>query len=437
MKASDIQAITKAVTKKWTKQRKAEERNSTRRSYRSEYMYSDRVNQTDVAFQVIPEAYAKASDNGRLPAHARQIFYAARKEIQDRTGRPLQSVYFTQALLPKFINANQELTAGWWVVYDARGHLIEPHTDETIPLGTLAVDKYLRSVSSRKIGDEDDEPAKGFELRYPTKGPTNRFSAVLFIEKEGFNPLFEEVKLAERFDLAIMSTKGQSVVAARRLVDELCHIGAKVPVLVLHDLDKEGFLISQNLTSVSRSARWNERVRYEFTNTIEFIDLGLRLKDVEAWNLESESVGFKGSFERDSITTPAEREFLKSGQRVELNAFTSADFIAWIEGKLEQHGIKKVVPDAETLKHAFRRAYRISDLNRQIEEAHEEAADRAEEAKIPRGIRKQVTDALAENPEEAWDDVVARIAEERLELGSGENGSPNGKSKKAGLRKQK
>ena len=35
-------------------------------------------------------------------------------------------------------------------------------------------------------------------------------------------PLFEAVKLAERYDLAIMSTKGMSVTAARELVDVLC-----------------------------------------------------------------------------------------------------------------------------------------------------------------------------------------------------------------------
>ncbi len=408
-----------AVTKKWTKQRKAEERSSRRRFSRSEYMYSNRVNQSDVAFEVIPQAYAKASDDGRLPAHARQIFYAARKEIQDRTRRPLQSVYFTQTLLPKFVNANQDLTQDWWVVYDSRGHLIEPHTDETIPLGTLDVDNYLSSVASHEIDDEDVKRKNGFDMRYPTKGPNNRFSAILFIEKEGFNPLFNEVKLAERFDLAIMSTKGQSVVAARRLVDELCHTDADVPVLVLHDFDKEGFLISQNLISVSQSAMWNERVRYEFTNDIECIDLGLRLEDVEEWNLESESVGFKGRFDSDSITTEAEREFLRSGQRVELNAFTSADFISWIEGKLEEHGVTKVVPDTKTLEHAFRRAYRITDLNHQIDEARVAAEDRSQNAKVPLGLRKMITTAFEEDPEMAWDDVVADVAGKRFEFTNG------------------
>jgi hypothetical protein len=44
----------------------------------------------------------------------------------------------------------------------------------------------------------------------------------LFIEKEGFAPLFKSSGIAERFDIAVMSTKGMSVVAARALVDKMC-----------------------------------------------------------------------------------------------------------------------------------------------------------------------------------------------------------------------
>ena len=45
-------------------------------------------------------------------------------------------------------------------------------------------------------------------------------------------PLFKEVKLAERYDIAIMSTKGMSVTASRELVDQLCAEG-DIPLLVL------------------------------------------------------------------------------------------------------------------------------------------------------------------------------------------------------------
>ncbi len=92
-----------------------------------------------------------------------------------------------------------------------------------------------------------------FDLELPTEWPSlrhgQRYQAVLYIEKEGFEPLLAEAGIAERFDLAILSCKGQSVVAARRFVDEVCGIGGGVPLLVVHDFDKYGFEISQRLTA--------------------------------------------------------------------------------------------------------------------------------------------------------------------------------------------
>ena len=94
---------------------------------------------------------------------------------------------------------------------------------------------------------------------------------MLFIEKEGFQPLFERVRLAEHHDIAIMSTKGVSVTAARLLVDRMCSAHS-IPLLVLHDFDVAGFTI---LDTLRRDTR-----RYQFESDFEVIDLGLRLADV-------------------------------------------------------------------------------------------------------------------------------------------------------------
>ena len=48
-------------------------------------------------------------------------------------------------------------------------------------------------------------------------------------------PLFQAVQLGERYDLAIMSTKGMSVTAARTLIDALVADG--VPVFCIRDFD--------------------------------------------------------------------------------------------------------------------------------------------------------------------------------------------------------
>src|SRR4029450_127650 len=93
--------------------------------------------------------------------------------------------------------------------------------------------------------------------------------------------VFEAVQLAERYDLAIMSTKGMSVTAARELVEQLCAVHS-VPLLVLHDFDKAGFSIAGTLR---RSTR---RYRCGHGHAASVIDLGLRLEDVDG--LETEGV---------------------------------------------------------------------------------------------------------------------------------------------------
>lgn len=409
MKASDLIAVTRGATKKWKKQRKAEERSSRARSNRA-YMYSNRVNQSDVAAAAIPKAYIKASSNGKYPAKARQIFYAARPEIIERTGRALDSQYFTQNLLPKYMNAHPE-TATWWVAYDARGTFTEPHTREKVPLGTIEVGNYLKRIEGHHTKGIS---IQGLSCRFPTLGMMNRCSAILYVEKQGFDELFEAVELAERYDLAIMSAKGQSVVAARRLVDELSGI-SNIPVLVLHDFDKFGFSIAQTLTSVSLAAELADRVRYEFINDINSIDLGLRLADVKTWGLESESVEFHGTFGPDSLATKEEQAFLRAGQRVELNAFTSENLIAWIEGKLNEHGIKKVVPDDATLEQAYRRAIETQVINSRREEFQEEAQEIAEEAKVPKTLAKMVRAKMKASPALPWDSILAEIVASRIE----------------------
>ena len=82
--------------------------------------------------------YLKASANGTLPAHARQIMYQARPAIQANTGQQLGDQYFCQTLLPDYID---EYGPTWDVVFDDRGHFVEPHTDRSIGLGTLSIQR--------------------------------------------------------------------------------------------------------------------------------------------------------------------------------------------------------------------------------------------------------------------------------------------------------
>jgi len=342
----DSQVIANAVqgvTAKWCKQRKAEDRKASRQANRRQVLTRwYRTTIKDAAWEVMAEAYNKASNGGKYPAHARQVYYAARPKVLDLADNcdRLDDAYFTQQLLPDYMAEHSE-TAAWDVAFDARGTLIEPHTGTKVPLGTLGVRKYLKEISGHRVSDLT--ATMSGSGKFPTQGPEHRYGAILFIEKEGFLPLFEHVKLAEKYDLAIMSTKGMSNTAARDLVDNLCD---DMPLLALHDFDKAGFSI---LGTLHRDTR-----RFTFRNAVNVIDLGLRLEDVHQYDLQSEPVDMRSDPTwnlRENGATDDEIEFLQD-YRVELNAFSSGDFIEWLESKLEQQGIQKILPDHATVESA-------------------------------------------------------------------------------------
>ena len=414
-----------SVTDPWCRQRKREERGRPevrarrRKIMYSEYEYSTRVTIKEVAYECMEEAYLKASAGGTLPAHARQVMYAARPTIlakaHDRSGDPpkLESVYFTQTLLPDYMNEHPSQTADWDVVFDARGHFTEPHTKKTVPLGTLDVRRYLHNMISSSGSDLSYEEV---DNEYPTYGPANRYGAVLFIEKEGFLPLFDAVKLAERYDIAIMSTKGMSVTAARSLVENVCS-SSGIPLLLLRDFDKAGFAIAASFRNDTR--------RYQFVQPFEVVDLGLRLEDVQSWDLVSEDVHYTANPRGNLLKNGAsagECVYLCEGgnhknyygRRVELNSFTSDDFIKWIESKLDDQGVKKIVPDKDKLKDAFARAIKVAFINNAIEAAQEHAEEAAQKNPLPKTLKRMIDKRLKEDPTLSWDKVVAHLAASKM-----------------------
>src|SRR5262249_5748512 len=152
-------------------------------------------------------------------------------------------------------------------------------------------------------------------------------------EKEGFAPLLEEMKIAERYDLAIMSTKGMSVTASRELVQEVCATHG-VPLLVLHDFDVSGFSIFGTLAGNTR--------RFTYRKPFNVIDLALRLADIEGLEREGAHVSSQDRTAetlRQHGATDEEIDILVRGERVELNALTSDELLALIERKLIENSI--------------------------------------------------------------------------------------------------
>lgn len=399
-----------SVTKEWTKVRKQQMRSQAAgaRAYERYVRGRSRSHSIRaVAFRVMKQAYMKASANGTLPAAARQIMYQARPLILAQSEKDeFDDQYFTQRLLPDYMALHSAETAAWDVVFDARGHLYEPHTGREVPLGTLAVRSYLANSRPR---DLTDSTLPQLRTGMQTYGPTHRYQTVLFIEKEGFMPLLEQAQIAARYDLAIMSTKGVSSTAARTLLVGL----NAVRFLVLHDFDTYGFSILGTLHQNTR--------RFQFNRPPDVIDLGLRLTDVEAEGLETEPVSYKKQPDRETLrqngATAAEIAYLITaygvGQRVELNAFTSDHLIAWLEAKLAAHGVKKVVPDDETLTAAYRQACYIHQLNEAITKAGKTAQAKAKRAPVPKTLRQKIERLLVKSPTLSWDAALTKLIMEQ------------------------
>jgi hypothetical protein len=181
-----------------------------------------------------------------------------------------------------------------------------------------------------------------------------------------------------------------------------------VPLLVLHDFDKSGFSI---LGTLRRDTR-----RYAFRNRIEVVDLGLRLEDVEDGELETEDVVHRSDPApnlRENGATAEEIAFLRT-RRVELNAFASADFVAWIERKLEQHGVAKLVPDEDALTLAYRRSVASRYVASRLQSTSHEAQQHAAEVPVPDDLATLVAAGLREDSTRSWDDVIQRIAMQRV-----------------------
>jgi hypothetical protein len=395
-----ISAIT-GVTKKWTKQRKREEREHSAVMNRHHAMTRyHMVSIREAAWRVMVAAFMQASAKDTLPAEARQIMYAARPRIAELADRDIGTgfdKYFTQTLLPDYIAKVRPAWASK-VVFDARGHFAEPHSNEEIGLGTLEVRDYVAGIRSHRVNGL----ALNVRGRYPTRGPKNRFGAILFLEKEGFGPLLDAVNLAARYDLAIMSTKGMSVTASRELVEELCAT-YDVPLLVLHDFDISGFTIFGTLRSSTH--------RFRYSRPFKVIDLGLRLADIKGLQREQVYVS-SPSKTADTLrrhgATEQEIDILVGGERVELNALASDQLVALIERKLAKHGIRKVIPDDGTLADAYRRMHKQAVIQEKIDNLIEELDQ--SEIEVPANLRQRIEKAIKTNPTQSWDSVMRDLS---------------------------
>jgi hypothetical protein len=275
----------------------------------------DELTLTEAVDLVLPEAHAKAS-GGEFEISAHTLFYSVRPAVQPYTNRELKSRYFEQDLLPAYQREHGPLSPP--IYYEPRGTLYEPHTGVAVPLGTREVEDY--------------------------RFPAWLYDKILFVEKQGLWPIFEHAKLAEKYDMAIVAGEGFATVACRvlfRYADQ----DKDYQIFVLHDADPWGYNICRTLR--------DETARMPGYR-VNITDLGLRLAEALGMGLPTEEFTRKKGLPAGLQLMPLEREHFvgrKVGlrswvcRRVELNALSGPDLVAYTERRLGEEGVRgKVIP---------------------------------------------------------------------------------------------
>ena len=145
-----------------------------------------------------------------------------------------------------------------------------------------------------------------------------------------------------------MSSKGFTTRAAKDLVDQLAEHDEPVNVFCVHDADAAGTMIYQTFQEATK-ARGARKIR--------IVNLGLEPWEAIEMGLESETVkeGEKRKpvadyvLERDRGADGTTWEEWLQTHRVELNAMTTPQFIAWLDAKMAEHGDGKLIPPPEVV----------------------------------------------------------------------------------------
>jgi hypothetical protein len=309
---------------------------------------SGTTSQKDAVLDNLDAVIASVSGNGEYRFNERQVFYQLRPIVMDETGKELKIGNFKK-IITDYEAEHGEISG---MYREPRGSIYHPHRGETITLGTLMVEDYVR--------------------------PAWTFNQASYLEKEGFSEALKEARWGERHDSMLMSSKGFTTRAARDLVDKLVEHDEPVTILCVHDADAAGTMIYQT---------FQEATKARGARKVKIVNLGLEPWEALAMGLEAETV--EAGDQRKAVANYVlEREdgdywetWLQT-HRVELNAMTTPQFLAWLDEKMA--GYEKLIPPADVL---------AAELDERIEQEVRAAVS----ARILReaGFENQVARAIA------------------------------------------
>ena len=267
--------------------------------------------------------------------------------------------------------------------------------------------------------------------------PEWNFNKLAYIEKEGANEALKDNGWLERHDCAVMSSKGFSSRAARDLIDKLAEHDEPITMFAVTDADAYGSMIYQTL---------QEATKARGARKIKIVHLGLQPWEAIAMGLEVETVEVKTNKKGEPIHKPV-ADYIKaadkSGEhgrapdgetweewlqthRVELNAMTTLQFIAWLDRKMAAHAKEaklpdKLIPPADVLTaeldQRIEEKVRTTLTERILREANLDQQVRDAIAKIKKpsatALAKGIRQSFKEKAEREWREHIEAEAKTR------------------------
>jgi hypothetical protein len=91
---------------------------------------------------------------------------------------------------------------------------------------------------------------------------------------------------------------------------------------------------------------------------------------------------------------------------------TAPVFIAFLERKLVEHSVSKVVPEIPTVERHARRIIEQVRADEALRKILPEIQKMAKSVALPKGLMQRIRDALQQSPGIPWDKAVADIVRE-------------------------
>lgn len=356
-------------------------------------------------FEVFPEAYEIASDNGTFIPMVRQLYYVVRRLLQEKgCEKNLTDAYHRKILEEYEIGEGRRISDR-----KAVGQLTEPHSECPLCGATSGCSLGTRGVRMYEV-------------------PKNRFNKILYVEKTGFMQQLLAEDIHNKYDIAIAAGAGFSPQAAKEL---FAKIEKQIPIEIycLHDADISGIEIDRTI---------GKKLVHE-DYYVEVIDFGLKPQEAIDLSLPSEKVQITSepSLELKEMVTEKElewllgdrvgygswkgrRKILYNGNRVELNAFTPGEFIKWVEGKLKNLDTQKVIPDKDIIEDYTEKIFKKELTERLKEELllkvdfQDILDDVLEKKKKPNVTKKFIEKELVKNPAYNWRKTIDGHVESKV-----------------------